>query len=270
MKFIDLTGQRFAKLVVISKSYERGNRGQIKWDCLCDCGKKRIIEGGALKGIKSILCCAKQIEISPKKIKHGMSKSRLYRIYRHMINRCKNVKVESYPLYGGRGITVCNEWGKFEPFRDWALENGYQEDLSIDRKDNDLGYFPENCQWSTVLDQARNKRKIVLDLEKVRKIRELTASGVRNKVLAAMFNVTRTTISDVIYNKVWVENGEQRTSGDKTFYLSHDGVTKCASDWAKDPNVKPTYGTLIRRKRAGMSDYDALFSKRKTHNKGDK
>lgn len=269
MKIVDLTGMRFAKLVVLKKSQEKGARNQIKWDCICDCGKPRTMDGGTLKDYKSLRCCPTMIAEKPIAIRHGMSKSRLYRIYRHMINRCKNSKVESYYLYGGRGISVCDEWQKFEPFRDWALSNGYKENLSIDRIDNELGYFPGNCKWSTNFEQAQNKRNTVLNFDTVRKIRELRASGVKNKVLAEMFGVTRTTISDVFYNKVWVEGDLKRFSGDMTVYFTHEGETKCATEWAKDPRIKPSYGTLIRRKRAGMSDFDALFSKRKTHNSGD-
>lgn len=91
--------------------------------------------------------------------KHGMSKTSLHRIWRLMKCRCSNPRHEKYKDYGGRGITVCPEWkNSFIAFRDWALANGYQEGLSIDRKDNSGNYEPSNCRWTTVKVQANNRR----------------------------------------------------------------------------------------------------------------
>ena len=89
---------------------------------------------------------------------HGMCNTKLYRIWDNMKSRCNNPKHKSYGEYGGRGIRVCDEWNSFVEFMAWALQNGYQEELTIDRVDNDLGYCPENCKWSTQLEQARNRR----------------------------------------------------------------------------------------------------------------
>jgi len=87
---------------------------------------------------------------------HMMSKTRLYGIWEHVKSRCKNKKD---PNYGGRGISYTEEWEKFEPFRDWALSHGYADNLSIERKDVDLGYFPENCTWIPLSKQAHNRRR---------------------------------------------------------------------------------------------------------------
>lgn len=95
---------------------------------------------------------------------------RLYHIWASMKQRCKNPNNHKYNDYGGRGITVCNEWKVFDNFYNWSVDNGYKEGLTIDRIDNDKGYSPDNCRWATQTEQARNKRNtIFLELDGERK-----------------------------------------------------------------------------------------------------
>jgi hypothetical protein len=89
---------------------------------------------------------------------HGMRRTRLYNIWTQMNQRCVNQNLEHYDNYGGRGISVCDEWKKFEVFAEWAKKNGYKDGLTIDRMDVNGNYEPDNCKWSTDVEQQRNKR----------------------------------------------------------------------------------------------------------------
>ena len=161
-RFIDLTGERFGRLVVIRKI--PSNRHHSQWECLCDCDAVRTVDQGNLTSgsTKSCGCFIKDVKIA-QLTTHGLSRSpggphtRLYNIWRGMKKRCLSPSNQAYPYYGGRGITVCPEWVEYEEFHKWAMSNGYQEGLTIERKDNDGHYEPSNCIWATSKTQARNR-----------------------------------------------------------------------------------------------------------------
>lgn len=152
---MDLTGKRFGRLSVISKTRKYG---RVAWVCKCDCGNETTtLTTELLRGrTKSCGCLHREIVGSTFR-KHGQHGTRLYRIWSNMIQRCNNPKNDNYHLYGAKGISVCDEWKDFSAFCKWATENGYSDDLSIDRIETGKGYSPENCRWATAQEQTDNR-----------------------------------------------------------------------------------------------------------------
>ena len=160
----DLTGKEFGRLVVIRKAEARSGTNPL-CVCLCSCGKvSNVIQENLLNGHTRSCGCLSADLASERSTTHGKSNTRLYRIWRGMINRCENPRQESYPYYGGRGISVCDEWrSDFLCFYNWAMSHGYNPDApfgecTIDRINVDGNYCPWNCRWVDAKTQANNKR----------------------------------------------------------------------------------------------------------------
>jgi len=154
-KLIDLTGQRFGRLVVLERA-ENAKDGSICWKCKCDCGKIIVTRANSLRMNRTKSCGCLQKEYF--KTSHKESKTKFYKLWHGIIERCENSTNGSYKNYGAKGITICEEWHNYENFKNWALNNGYKEGLSIDRIDNNKGYYPENCRWVTFIKQQNNKK----------------------------------------------------------------------------------------------------------------
>jgi len=161
-KIIDYTNKEFGRLKVISFN-SRKNKKTL-WNCVCSCGKKRVVCAGSLQqGLTKSCGCHKRDLVIARSTKHNGCGQRLYSIWQAMKTRCSNSNVPHYKNYGGRGIKICDEWkDDFAKFQKWALKSGYKENLTIDRIDNNKGYFKENCRWATLAEQQKNRRDTVL------------------------------------------------------------------------------------------------------------
>lgn len=160
--YSDLTGERFGRLTVIER------KGSVKkralWLCQCDCGNTTLVTTNSLKTGNTQSCGCYRLERDVEvNTTHGGTGTRLYNIWNGIKSRCSNPNDTCYQHYGARGITVCDEWkNDFSSFRKWALENGYADNLTIERKDVNGNYEPNNCCWITLVQQGYNKTNSVL------------------------------------------------------------------------------------------------------------
>lgn len=153
----DYIGKRFGKLIVVSFAEMRNGRHSF-WNCVCDCGNTTVTAGYRLKNGTCRSCgCISKEEDGIFKQKHYMSSNRLYSEWAKMKYRSYNTNWYNAHRYAEKGITLCSEWLEFEPFMRWALENGYRDDLTLDRIDNSKGYAPDNCRWADRKIQVRNR-----------------------------------------------------------------------------------------------------------------
>ena len=158
---MDLVGKRFGKWAVLEYSHHVGNHKY--WLCRCDCGNIKPVRQQNLVEGKSKSCgsCHGEKNIGDRTRKHGDFGKPLYCVWAAMKRRCFNKNVAYYEDYGGRGITVCDEWIDYIPFKEWALSTGYEEGLTIERIDVNGNYCPENCKWISLSEQNKNKRNSV-------------------------------------------------------------------------------------------------------------
>lgn len=155
MKLIDRVGQKYGRLLVLSRAENKSEKdANARWNCQCDCGKISVVYGQDLQREKVKSCGCLNAE---NRIKHGMSRTNVHAVWRMMRDRCSNPNNAAYKNYGGRGIRVCERWDSFENFLNdmGSRPDGY----SIDRIDNDGNYEPSNCRWATTKQQLNNQRR---------------------------------------------------------------------------------------------------------------
>lgn len=160
MKAKNLIGKKFGRLTVVARG-KNTSGGKTTWVCDCDCGKRKekAVIAYDLESGKVQSCGCLHLENNKgRNITHNQTGTRLYRIWVSMHQRCRNPKNIAYKNYGGKGISVCDEWIEFVAFSDWALSHGYADNLTLDRIDCEDGYSPNNCRWATMKVQQNNRR----------------------------------------------------------------------------------------------------------------
>lgn len=154
-------GDRFGKWTIVKEANRKivSNKPRRTFECICDCGNiKTVLLEVLLNGHSTSCGCEQKRRASESNLKHGYAdKHPLYLKWKNMKKRCNNPKATLYKNYGGRGISVCTEWNDFENFYNWAINNGWKEGLTIERRDVNGNYCPENCTWETIKVQANNK-----------------------------------------------------------------------------------------------------------------
>jgi hypothetical protein len=198
----DAIGKKFGKLLILSESNLLNGKSTVL--CLCDCGNKKVIRlGNIIKG--DTVSCGCYARSNKSNFKHGLRNHRLYEIWAGMKKRCYNKNCNSYKDYGGRGIEIYPAWiSDFKCFYEWAIKNGYSDILTIERKDYNANYDPDNCTFISNKDQCLNKRD-VLGIKRVREIRIQKANNpsLTIKKLALLHGVCNHTISDILHYKTY-------------------------------------------------------------------
>jgi hypothetical protein len=166
-RLVILPGLKYNRLTIVRETdpeirYSNGRETPLRrFDCVCDCGKPvnaRI--SSLINGTTKSCGCLKNENVLLDRVTHGKSKEVLYHIWGNMIQRCENSKVKKYKNYGGRGISVCQEWrNDFMAFYNWSMSNGWKQGLEIDRENNDGNYEPGNCRIVTRKINCNNTRR---------------------------------------------------------------------------------------------------------------
>jgi hypothetical protein len=251
MKIIDESGNVYGQLTVLDKT---DNPKVAEWQCLCSCGRYRSVLGNQLR--RGLVTSCKKCTLAKVKRKHGCRNTRLYRVWIGMKQRCTNSKDHSYIYYGQRGIKVCEEWSNnFKTFKDWALQTGYNDNLTIERIDVNKDYCPENCRWITRRQQSLNKTSSY----------KITAWG-ETKIATEWLKDTRCKISsrglliDRLEKQGLMPELALTTPPSKTVKqkICAWGETKTSNEWENDYRCRTTKKNFLKRLRNGWKAEDAI------------
>lgn len=201
----DITGQKFGRLFAIKDTGKRNVR-KVVWRCLCECGSFTEVTGRDLRSGHTRSCGCLRSEVVLQPIKHGHCSrngyTKIYRVWQNMLQRCNDSCHPGYLNYGGRGIKVCDQWKDFRVFLEDMGKR--PEGLTIDRIDNDGNYEPGNCRWVTSQENCRNTRRSKLNINRVRRIKQLLRDTKRlYKEIAKLYNVEVSTIGSIKTGRTW-------------------------------------------------------------------
>lgn len=237
-------GKKFGKWTVISFSY-KDKYNHPFYKCKCECGNESDVDIYRMKYGHSLAChrCRYNDMIVPLHIK------RLRNILSKMKQRCYNPKEPSYKNYGGRGIIICDEWLKgSDNFIEWALKNGYSDELTIDRIDVNGNYEPSNCRWASQETQANNKRDnkiIIYKKEKYTLSQFCKKFNLNYKTVNARINTYGYTNPDDLLKPKLVEKIKKAQQKKSKYFVTLNGKTKSISEWCREFNL--SYSTVINR-----------------------
>lgn len=257
-------GDVYGRWTVISEQYIRKS-GHRAYLCRCSCDKhtERYVDEQNLKRGKSIGCgCLTAKSARERFSTHGGTKTRLYRLWCGIKSRCYNPRNKRYADYGGRGIEMCPEWKDFSAFSEWSYANGYDENLSwkecsIDRKDNNKGYSPDNCKWSNIYEQSNNKRSnVVIEHNGERKTAAewSRACGIDSHVIRKRLHDGKS-VEEIFSTK------------SRVIIIEYNGESHTLSEWSEITGIKKA--TLWLRYKKGMPLED-IFSNKYLYKKGGK
>lgn len=225
----DLTGQTFGRLKVIQFAGKSTDR-QYLWECECSCENHThlIVKAGNLRSGNTKSCGCLHSEITSKvHTTHGHRHDKIYGVWKTMKSRCYNPNVECYNRYGGRRITICDEWlNSFEAFYKWSVKNGYQEGLTIDRINNDGNYEPNNCRWTDRIVQANNRRT-----NRKLEYKEITQN-------LSEWNESTNLPVDLRLRRGWdLDRAMNEPKNANYHYLTYNNKTQNLSQWCKELNL---------------------------------
>lgn len=256
---VDFTGKTFGDWTVLYEleRYRTPSGRPVRmWRCKCKCGNECNVQGQHLSSGESTMCTECGYKVSGfKNKKHGESDTKLYAIWSSIKKRCYNPNEKCYSNYGGRGITMCDEWkNDYMSFRKWAYDNGYDEsksknECSIDRINVNGDYCPENCRWVDIITQANNKRNNFC----------ITYNGETRTVheWSRILDMPVYLITDRIQREGWTPERTFTTKGDaRERIIDFNGVSKSIKEWSNITGLKSA--TISRRLKNGWSVKDAL------------
>jgi hypothetical protein len=186
------SGAKFGRLIVVRQIEDRifGGKKRHFFLCRCECGSFADVCIEFLGTHTKSCGCYKKELASVMNLRHGLYKHRLYSVWHNMKHRCQYQKDIHFKDYGGRGIRVCEEWNDFLAFYSWACLNGYKDNLTLDRIDNDGNYEPNNCRWITMLEQSRpGGKRLRKDILFIEYKGECLSSMDWSKRLGAKYNI---------------------------------------------------------------------------------